>query len=325
MNRTIISKESKRFKGNLHSHTTNSDGHLTPTEAKELFKENGYSFLALTDHDIYTDYTKELNDEEFIILPAVEASANLVSYAEKKLLKTHHMLGIKGTKAMQQDVHVPFMHLDKLTVPLYDEKWEGLKVAQDLVDELRAKGLVVVYNHPVWSRVELEEFCDLEGIVGIETFNYNTVNECALGSDFVHYDEMLRKGKTPLCFATDDNHNDGTFRDACGGYIVVLAEELSHDAIITNIMGGSFYASSGIDIDEIKVEDGYLCVKCSEVNRVNFIAEGKIGDGRTVMCDDYEDTMTEAKYQIKGSERSIRIECIDKYGRAAWSNPIYFN
>lgn len=324
MNRTIISKESKRYKGNLHSHTTNSDGHLTPVQAKELFKGNGYSFLALTDHDIYTDYTKELNDEEFIILPAVEASANLVSNAEKKLLKTHHMLGIKGTKDMQKKVHEPFIHLDKLSVPLFDENWQGLDVAQNLVNELRAKGLIVIYNHPVWSRVELEEFCDLEGILGIETFNYNTVNECALGSDFVHYDEMLRKGKTPYCFATDDNHNDGTFKDACGGYIVVIGSRLTHDDIIQNIIEGNFYASSGVEIKEIKEEDGYLTVACSEVNRINFIADGKIGDGRTIMCDDYEDTMTDAKYEIKGSERSIRIECIDKYGRAAWSNPIYF-
>lgn len=33
------------YKGNLHSHTTNSDGHLTPTQAVALFRQYGYSFF----------------------------------------------------------------------------------------------------------------------------------------------------------------------------------------------------------------------------------------------------------------------------------------
>lgn len=44
------------YKGNLHSHTTNSDGHLTPAQAVALFRQYGYSFLCLSEHDYYTDY-----------------------------------------------------------------------------------------------------------------------------------------------------------------------------------------------------------------------------------------------------------------------------
>lgn len=33
------------YKGNLHSHTTNSDGHLTPAQAVALFRQYGYSFF----------------------------------------------------------------------------------------------------------------------------------------------------------------------------------------------------------------------------------------------------------------------------------------
>ena len=36
------------FKGNLHSHTTVSDGKLTPKQLVYLYKNRGYSFLALT-------------------------------------------------------------------------------------------------------------------------------------------------------------------------------------------------------------------------------------------------------------------------------------
>ena len=73
-----LTKEGNHFKGNLHSHTVNSDGHLKPEESVELFKSHGYSFLCFSEHDKYTDYTKEFNSEDFIILPGLEGSAYLL-------------------------------------------------------------------------------------------------------------------------------------------------------------------------------------------------------------------------------------------------------
>ena len=46
----IDNKGRKWFKGNLHMHTTESDGALTPAEAAALYAENGYDFIARTDH-----------------------------------------------------------------------------------------------------------------------------------------------------------------------------------------------------------------------------------------------------------------------------------
>jgi hypothetical protein len=41
------------YKGNLHCHTTISDGALSPNEAIALYEEKGYSFLAITDHIVW--------------------------------------------------------------------------------------------------------------------------------------------------------------------------------------------------------------------------------------------------------------------------------
>lgn len=41
-----FSKTGNWYKGNLHCHSTNSDGKLSPKEVVDLFKENGYSFYA---------------------------------------------------------------------------------------------------------------------------------------------------------------------------------------------------------------------------------------------------------------------------------------
>ncbi len=40
----------KWYKGNLHTHSTNSDGRLSPEEVIRLYREEDYDFLALTDH-----------------------------------------------------------------------------------------------------------------------------------------------------------------------------------------------------------------------------------------------------------------------------------
>ena len=39
------------LKGNLHTHTSFSDGALSPGEAAEIYTDLGYDFLAITDHD----------------------------------------------------------------------------------------------------------------------------------------------------------------------------------------------------------------------------------------------------------------------------------
>ena len=42
--------EGKWFKGNLHMHTTNSDGRLDPDSARAEYGSRGFDFIALTDH-----------------------------------------------------------------------------------------------------------------------------------------------------------------------------------------------------------------------------------------------------------------------------------
>ena len=91
------------YKGNLHSHTVNSDGKLTPEESVRLFREHGYSFLCFSEHDLYTDYRSEFDCEDFIILPGLEASVTLCEEeAPHKKLKVHHIHGILGTEQMQK-------------------------------------------------------------------------------------------------------------------------------------------------------------------------------------------------------------------------------
>ena len=64
-------EKNKMLKGGLHTHTTRSDGKLTPEEVIKLFKKAGYDFLALTDHRKYNfkDFAPE---EGLTIIPGME-------------------------------------------------------------------------------------------------------------------------------------------------------------------------------------------------------------------------------------------------------------
>ena len=42
----------KWFKGNIHTHTTVSDGRMAPEDSIALYLKNGYDFLALTDQKV---------------------------------------------------------------------------------------------------------------------------------------------------------------------------------------------------------------------------------------------------------------------------------
>src|SRR3954466_16429346 len=66
------------FKGNTHTHTLNSDGDSTPDDVVRWYREHGYSFLVLTDHN-YLTAVEGLNavhgaDEKFVVIRGEELS-----------------------------------------------------------------------------------------------------------------------------------------------------------------------------------------------------------------------------------------------------------
>ncbi len=325
INKIGLPQNKNQYKGNLHSHTTNSDGCLTPEEAVLLYKKNNYHFLCLSEHDKYTDYRNEFNDENFIILPGLEASATLyVKNNSSRRVKTHHIHGILGSRNMQKNAKKLFSHMEYLTPNLYYDNWDGHTVAQNLVNELLEHGCLTTYNHPVWSRVELKEFQYVENVWGLEIYNYNTVNESGTGYDVTYWDCILRTGKQIYGVASDDNHNEGLFDDACGGWIQVFADSLTHDSIIEAMLKGDFYSSSGPKIYAYEIKNNVVHIECSPCKRINFICGGDINVGITQIAKQNE-YISHAEYILKGSETYVRVECIDYNNNIAWTNAIFIN
>lgn len=330
----------KWYRGNLHAHTTHSDGHKSPEDIVAIYKQGGYDFMALTDHDFFTDYHSQLGSEDFLILPAMEGSIYYITAPEKvakykdanltdtwEILfdvdkhpncdKAHHF------NVYQSTGDAPFAHGTFLP-PQVVFGTEGHREAlQKTVDFYREKGCFVIYNHPLWSRIAPDDILGITGLNAIEVYNHMTEEACGLGADSTYLDILLRSGTPINVMAADDNHNKGDVDDNYGGYVMVKAPELSQRAIMTALEAGQYYASSGATLLDWGVKDNQVYVTCEPASKIVFVVGGKITDGGVAHSKD--GTLTHATYALKGHETYVRIECTNADGKKAWTNPIYFH
>ena len=85
-----FSQSGQWFKGNTHAHTSVSDGKLAPEQLINEYKKAGYNFLAITDHEIYSDYT-QYDTDSFIMMPGVEL---MLWQGDRKIAFTTHLVGL---------------------------------------------------------------------------------------------------------------------------------------------------------------------------------------------------------------------------------------
>src|SRR5262245_63653279 len=89
------------YKGNTHTHTLNSDGDSTPDDVVRWYREHGYQFLVLTDHNFLTS-VDGLNavhgaDERFLVVKGEEVTDSF----EKKPIHVNG-LDVSHTVSPQQ-------------------------------------------------------------------------------------------------------------------------------------------------------------------------------------------------------------------------------
>ena len=299
--KSAFTKDGNWYKGNLHTHTTISDGLFSQQDIIRDYKEKGYDFLSITDHNIYSNYEDGIIDG-ILMLQGVERDV----FVTGEQFKVYHIVGISNSDIINYEKG------QKINKP----DWTGMDTAQEMIDELKEHGNLAILAHPVWSRNELEDIISLENLDGIEIYNYGCDVECQHGNSELYWDSFLRRGMKVWGFATDDIHVEN---QKFGGWIVVKATSLTKHAISEAIYSGNFYSSSGPEFFEFYVSDNEAVVECSAVTTINYITYDHIGS-----CY-YEDNqeITSAKHQLNGAEKYVRVEITDLVGRKAWSNPIF--
>lgn len=306
----------RRFKGNLHGHTTASDGRLEAAACVRAYRAHGYDFIAISDHERFFDAT-DFDDDGFLVYPAIEFAVG----KPRDGYKGHHLQGLAGTPAQLEAAGAEWLRHGQVLERL---PWRGPHSVQRAADLLRRAGLMVVYNHPVWSRLEVEDLLDVSGLFAVEIYNHGSEQEDATGLATAHWDLLLRRGRRVYGLATDDNHNarpfDSPYSDSFGGWIVVDAPELTRAALAGSLQGGHFYSSTGPEIRTYGVQGREVRIACSPVRRIHFISYERRGSVAVAAA---AESLTGACHTLKGDEVFVRVECIDAAGRVAWTNPIF--
>lgn len=290
-------------KGNLHTHTTNSDGKLSPEETAAKYKELGHDFISFTDHRRYI-YNKHLQSNDFIVIPGFEIDVN-----PPGTNMCHHIVGIRSRISQKNYPDgYQFTHLE----------YKGLSTVQEAVDDLNAHDNFTFYCHPVWSRVETDDYIGLNGLAGMEIFNTGCHLENNTGYSPAHTDSALRLGKMRYIFATDDCHQN--LNDRGKGYIVVKADEKSEEGIVDAILNGWFYASRGPEIYEFGIKNNEVYIKCSDVREIHFVAYEPRGCS---FVGEKGEVRNGASCDVNENWTYVRAEIVDDNGYQAWSNPIF--
>ncbi|MFN2167511.1 MAG: PHP domain-containing protein, partial [Anaerolineae bacterium] len=157
-----------------------------------------------------------------------------------------------------------------------------------------------------------------------EVYNGGCEVDDAKGFSHVHWDDMLAAGRRLWGVAVDDAHwRDGS-HDAGLGWVWVKAQELTQRAILESLQRGWFYASSGPQIHDLRLdaEQREIVVHCSPVTTIDFVGNGPFS--RRFLAPKAQ-SLTEARFRLRRQQSYVRVACRDAEGCWAWSNPVFLS
>ena len=279
------------LRANLHGHSTESDGRLSPQEYVRWYARRGYDALAISDHNRRTD-PAGLDAEGMLLLPAAEITAAGAEFGG------HYHLVALG--------------------PLPDPLPAVSTPAPESARLLRAAGAVVVVAHPHWSGLTAAELLAVEAADGLEIWNGGTVLDSEKGVALADWDQLLRRGRRPWGFATDDAH----FRlpDGATGWVVLRARERSAEAALEALRRGHFYSSAGPELLAVQVEGGVVRVSCSPCQGIYCLGFAGRNQYRRGTPDQ---PLTSAEFTLRSDDPWVRVQVTDAAGRSAWSQPYW--
>lgn len=240
------------FKGNLHCHSTRSDGHMSPERVCAFYQAAGYDFVCVSDHfieayDFPVTDTSAFRAEGFTTLFGAEIHAGQTEAGD-----IWHILAVGLPLDFAQ------------TAP----EESGPALAQRALDA----GAFVALPHPEWYGITIRDGESMpESIHAIEMFN--AVCD-AMGREGGGYllDQMMTSGRTLGAIAVDDAHY--YLGDAGLGSTMVKAPDRTPDALLAALKAGQFYSSTGPEIRHVESDGTHLFVECSAVDFIGLVGKG---------------------------------------------------
>ncbi len=293
------------YRGNLHCHSTGSDGVLAPGEVCRRYKAEGYDFIALTDHFValygypITD-TTPFRDAGFTTLPGAELHGG-----RQENGALWHILAV-GLPADFTPPKAPHF------LPV-----EGAESGAELAARAREAGAFVAIAHPQWSGLSEADAASITAAHAVETYNHGCAMGCDRAEGFLTLEHLLNAGRRLSLIATDDAHFSEP--DHFGGWVMVKARENTPEALLAALKAGHFYSSQGPELRDIRLTAKSVQVDCSAVSSI--IVQGSGNVAKAV----HGHSLTRGEMTLDWFANSpwIRISVIDRAGKRAWSNPIW--
>lgn len=323
----VAQAQGRWFKGNTHAHSLNSDGDVPVDAVVRWYREHGYHFTFVTEHEYFTDVAP-LNalfggGNRFLVIAGQEVTQRIADPA--------HSGGVR-------QAHVNALGTTRLVPTLGEKNVAKMSIAETYRRNgtaIRAAGGIMQVNHPnfIWS-VPLADMMDLPDSTLFEVWNghpivYNQGGIDSTGQEMLsteaRWDSVLSRGKLLFGVGDDDSHSykdqDAENPDMARpgrAWIWVRADTLSPDAIIRSLRRGDFYASTGVTLKELQVSPSEYRLEISPLGDRRYLTEF-IGQNGRVLA---RVTTLKASYRINGSEGYVRARITDSSGRMAWAQPI---
>src|SRR5688500_4701435 len=259
------------FKGNLHTHTLNSDGDSTPDDVVRWYREHGYNFVAITDHNYLTSVD----------------GLNALHGADDKFLV------VKGEEVTDRFGDKP-IHVNGLDTAGFIKPPGGKSVVsmvQNMIDAIRAARGVPSINHPNYGwAISAGELAELQRTRLFEVFNghpaVNNIGGGGVPGLEETWDRILSSGKLLYGIAVDDAHyfkrpEDTALPRPGFGWVHVRVPRLDARAIVDALERGEFYSSTGVGLESIDASATSLsvAVKVDRLSkyRIQFIGrQGRV-------------------------------------------------
>jgi hypothetical protein len=294
-------------RGNIHTHSWESDGDSPPEDVYAWYRDHGYNFLALTDHNKRTDPDRYRGLERpgFVLLSGEEITL----------------------KPAGRHVHVnAICHRRRIGGRRFGSVEEGLRWA---VSRTIQEGGIAMINHP--------NFHWAFGAEALPAGAQARMLEIWSGHPQVHWegdyrhpsaeaiwDEALTQGAEFAPAAVDDMHALGAGRNMSRagpgrGWLEVAARQADEGEICESLRRGWFIASSGVRIGRFTVRGDAMSIwPRTRGGTVEFI-----GSGGTLLAQQDVDPSGRANvYRLRGGEGYVRARVTARNGARAWT-PAY--
>lgn len=310
--RYLLPAVPRYFRANLHTHTTVSDGRLTPLEVKEAYKTRGYQIIAFTDHEVCVPHP-ELADEDFLPLTSYELAFNPKG-ACKFLRKTYHLCFIAKDPENRWQVYDPTLivgnsgsYADGVVCDGFEDRDYSLEQVNDVIARANAHGYLVAYNHPAWSLQDHTDYAGLKGLWAMEVYN-NHCNRVGFDDNNSQvYQALLNQGNHLFPLATDDFHRMPNEHFIAGGWVMVGAQKLDYPSVIQALERGDFYASTGPCIHSLTLDGTVLRFTCTPSQHVMLFSQSRHA---TQFAHEDDSPVTCGEFDLEPW-----LRCWEEYGR----------